>query len=165
MPGYKPRTAITDVAALRAQLIKNVGSKTGAALISSKFSKDHLFPGHTKKPEVLLASLRSTRLSTLISAEIVANAQKEVKNWIKKAPAGCFQRSAQGEWTVQTRNNTCAATGAYKIATVDLAARRGMDKDDLAKKARKWMTIGTKVPQVACTLGADGVPQIYHLDF
>lgn len=165
MPGYKPRPPITDVAALRAQLLKNIQSKTGNALISTKFSKDHLFPGHSKRPEVLLANLRTTKLSTLISAEIVSNAKKEVTNWIKKAPDGCFRRSSQGEWTVQSRNNTCNATSAYKIATVDLAERRKLDKDDLISKQRKWVKIGTKTPKVACSLGADGVPQIYHLDF
>ena len=75
-----------NVKDLRKALLKNMQGKKGAKLVSKKFDKDHLFAGHSKNPAVLLASLRTTSLSTLISTEIIQKAEAEVKNWVNNVP-------------------------------------------------------------------------------
>jgi len=155
-----------NVKDLRKALLKNMQGAKGAKLISKKFNKDHLFPGHSNNPAVLLASLRSTKLSTLISSEIVQKAEAEVKNWVNNVPDAKFTLNKKtGTWTVSKTGSAVGATAAYKLATVDLAARKKMDADDLVKKARKWVKFSKKVPSVACHFDNNGMPQIYHLNF
>jgi hypothetical protein len=157
----------TTVDQLRKKLTELARKKTGKALISDKFTKDHVFSGHAGSPEKLgmaLAKLRELPASTLLITSMDVGAQKEVLNWIANVPAaGLTYRG--GIWTVANQNTGVAAVTSYKWATVDLPALKGMNRDDVVKKSRVWLTVSTKTPKIACRFAADGTPMIYHLDY
>lgn len=156
-----------DVPALRVAL-KALAKKNKGKLISQKFKKDHLFVGHTdgdpKKLAAALAKLRSLPFSTLMTGDLAASALAEVVNWIDNVPDQAFTLR-DGTWTVSNRNTAVGATKAYKFSTVDFDELKGMNKDDVVKKSRKWLTESRKTPSVACQFGSDGTPEIYHLDY
>lgn len=152
---------------LRKTLETLAKKKKGKALIDAKFTKDHIFAGHAgdpKKIAALLAGYRGRALSTLMVSSMDADAQAEVLNWIKKVPAARLTY-ANGTWTVATNGTTVDATKAYKFATVDTDALKGMNKDDIEKKSRNWLKESQKTPKVACQFDTDGTPLIYHLDY
>ena len=153
---------------LRAFLTALAKKRTGNKLIATKYSKDHLFLGHTKgdikKIAADLAKLRGKPLSTLMVSPLASSAQAEVLNWIKNVPDSKLKFD-RGTWTIDTNGSTVKAASSYKYITVDIDAFRSMDKDDIVKKSRKWCTISTKTPKVACQFDADGTPMIYHLDY
>lgn len=148
--------------------LKALAKKNKGKLISEKFKTDHLFVGHTdgdpKKLAAALARLRNLERSTLMTGDLTGSALAEVNNWIESVPGNVFTLNG-GTWTVSNRGTTVPATKAYKFSTVDLDELRGMDGDDVVKKARKWLKESLKRPAVACQFAADGTPQIYHLDY
>lgn len=158
----------TTVDALRKALTVLAKKKAGKALISTKFTDDHIFSGHSGDPLKLataLAKLRSDKpLSTLLLSSMDQAAQAEVLNWISKVPAAGLTYG-NGTWTIANRNTAVDATKAYKFATVSLADLKGMNRDDVVKKSRNWLKESMKTPKVACQFAADGTPVIYHLDF
>ena len=157
----------TTVDALRAVMRSKVEKKKANDFISTKFDKDHIFNGHTGSDmEVArhLASLRGSALSTLISKSIIASARKEVLNWIDNILAQYLNFNTN-VWTISTVGSTVPSVQTYKIATVDLDQYKALNKDDKVKKARKWLTTTTKQVGVACHFDADGMPQIYHLNY
>jgi len=165
---WKPaRGCPADVNALRDALKALAKKRTGKKLIDDKFSKDHLFLGHTKgdvgKIALALAKLRTVPLSTLMVSSLDASAQKEVLNWIAKVPSNKFSLR-NSVWTINIPSAVSGA-GSYKFATVDKDAFAGMNKDDRVKKSRNWLKISTKTPKVACQFDKDGTPLIYHLDY
>lgn len=149
---------------LRVAMAKLVKSKNGKKLISEKFENDHMFPGHSKNPAVKLASVRGTKKSTYVGDSIVANAQKEVANWIKNFSAACMTYN-NGTWTVANAGNTVKSNNMYTFTTVDFDERKKLDSDDVKKKSRKWLSDVTVKPKVACRFDSDGTPLIYHLDY
>ncbi len=156
-----------DVPALKIALKALAKSKSSPALISEKFKTDHEFVGHEGQLQKLgarLAKLRELPKSTIMISSFAATAQAEVQNWIDDVPATVFTL-ANGTWTVANHGGAVPATKSYKFATIDLVALKGMNSDDVVKKSRKWMTESMKTPKIACVFGADGAPQIYHLDY
>jgi len=91
-------------------------------------------------------------------------AKAEVLNWIRLIPASKLTFN-NGTWTINTVGSTVPAVSTYKFATVDLPALKAMNRDDIAKKSRKWLTESQKTVKVACQFGTDGTPLIYHLDY
>ena len=160
-------TGPKTVEALKAELTKLAKKKTGKALISTKFTKDHIFVGHTGGPlkmAMALAKLRTTGLSTLMISSMDASAQAEVLNWIKKVPAGKLSLSGT-TWTISKSDSTVPMAGSYKFVTADMNALKGMNPDDVVKKRRNWLSESAKTPKLACVFGSDGTPLIYHLDY
>jgi hypothetical protein len=158
-----------NVDALRAKLTELAKKKAGKDLISTKFTKDHIFAGHggsVEKLAAMLAKLRDLEKSTLLITSMDKTAQAEVLNWIKKVPARGLTY-ANGTWTIGKVGTAVPGVASYKWATVDLKAFKGMDPDDRIKKARNWLTISTKTPKVACSFSKDGkgIAVIYHLDY
>lgn len=152
---------------LRAELTKLAKKKKGKQLISAKFTKDHIYAGHNgdvTKLAAALSKLREKSLSTIMITSMDSSAQAEVLNWIANVPDGKLKYN-KGTWTIDTAGSTVSAAGSYKFGTVDLEALRGMDKDDVVKKSRHWLTVSTKTPKVACQFESDGTPVIYHLDY
>ena len=161
-------TGPKTVTELRVKMTQLAKRKTGKALISDEFSRDHVFAGHAGSVADLakaLARLRTDRpLSTLLTTPMDANAQKEVLNWIEKVPDDRFTRAGT-VWTVAGARSTVPGVATYKWATVDLAAFKAMNTDDREKKSRNWLKETQKTPKVACWFSADGTPVIYHLDY
>ncbi|MGI4828933.1 MAG: hypothetical protein ACRYFU_12195 [Janthinobacterium lividum] len=153
---------------LRHALTQLAMKRSGKALIDPKFTRDHLYPGHKGSLEKLAVDLSSRRgigKSTLVLSSMETQARDEVLNWIKKAPAAVFTYS-NGTWTVSNRNSTVAGTYRYNYATVDADALKRMNRDDVVKKSRNWLTVTeNKLPHFACLFDTDGTPVIYHLDF
>jgi hypothetical protein len=157
---------------LRKTLTAMAKKKTGKALIADKFTKDHVFAGHSGDPlkmATMLAKLRkevndANKLSSLLLSSLDKDAQVEVLNWIAHVPARGLTYS-NGTWTVAKAGTAVKAAKPYKFATVSLDDLKGMNRDDVVKKSRKWLTQSMKTPAVACWFGADGTPVIYHLDF
>ena len=153
----------TTVADLKTELIKLAKKRKGFKLVDDKFKKDHLFLGHTKgdilKLSTALSKLRSVPFSTLMISSMESTAQAEVLNWIAKIPDGKLT-FAKGTWTINTSRSAVSASNSYKFATVDLDALKGMDDDDIVKKSRKWYTVSSKFPKVACQFDSDGTPMI-----
>ncbi|HEX8615107.1 MAG TPA: hypothetical protein VF800_27810 [Telluria sp.] len=152
---------------LRVAMAKLAKSKSGKDLISTKFTDDHIFIGHSgdpKKVAIKLAKLRDKPKSTLLISSMDASAQREVLNWIANVPASrlTYQR---GVWTVDNNGTTVQAVNSYDWLTVDLEALKGMDDDDIVKKSRKWLDTAKKAPKIACHFSPTGVPLIYHLDY
>ena len=158
-----------DVKALKAEMTTLAKKKKGKALIDNKFSRDHLFLGHTKgdvgKIAAALAKLRGKSYSTLMVGDMNAKAQAEVLNWIKNVDDKKLTLK-DSTWTISTKDSTVPAANHYDFVTVDLEAFKGMDGDDVVKKSRKWLTSSqSKQPAVACQFDDDGTPVIYHLDY
>ena len=162
-----------DVPALRIELTRLAKLKSGKTLIADKFTKDHIFAGHTgdvTKLAAVLSGLREKPLSTLMLGSMDANAQKEVLNWITDAPATIFTLNG-GTWTIANHGGAVKSDNTYKFATVDYEEYKTMKSKqpgDIITKSRKWLTeTAMKSPKVACvfTSTSDGTPQIYHLDF
>jgi len=164
-PKNKCPTSVDD---LRDALSALAKKRKGLKLVDEKYKKDHLFLGHTKgdikKLAAALAKLRVGGLSTLMVSPMDTTAQAEVLNWIKQVPARLLTFS-NGIWTINTNGSAVGAVKTYKFATVDLAELKAMNKDDVVKKSRKWCTLSTKKPKVACQFDSDGTPVIYHLDY
>lgn len=153
---------------LRHALTELVLKRSGNALIDPKFMKDHVYPGHKGPIEKMAADLSKYRgigKSTLLLGSIHTRAREEVLNWVKTAPAAVFTYN-NGTWTVANRNSTVLAIYVYDYVTVDADELRRMNKDDVVKKSRKWLTPSQmKQPRIACQFDDDGTPLIYHLDF
>lgn len=161
-----PRT-VRELKTVLAALAKK---RKGNKLISSKFTKDHLFPGHSGSVmtnAAALARFRTTPFSTLMSSDdILANARTEVLNWIVNVPNDKFTLHPDNKtWELSADNTTVAATKPYTYVTVDKDARARMNRDDLVKKSRNWLKVSKKIPAVACGLDDDGTPTIYHLNY
>jgi hypothetical protein len=169
-PIMEYKTDIKDLKTLKAMLKKKVQSKKGKALISSKFTQDHVFPGHCDSVEKLalhLAKLRSDKpASTKMIGSLDPTAQEEVLNWLARASDAWFEFDAKkSTWSVKNTGTTVQSCKVYKFATVDLKAYKELNGDDKIKKARKWLTISQKSVKIACQLSADGLLQIYHMDY
>ncbi len=157
----------TTIEELRATLTKLASTKSGKALIDDKFAKDHIYAGHSGSVEKLagaLAKLRDLPQSTIMISSMDTQAKAEVLNWIRLIPASKLTFN-NGTWTINTVGSTVPAVSTYKFATVDLPALKAMNRDDIAKKSRKWLTESQKTVKVACQFGTDGTPLIYHLDY
>jgi hypothetical protein len=157
----------TTVDALRTELTKLAKKSKGKDLISDKFTKDHVFAGHSGdvlKLAAMLARFREKALSTIMISSMDTTSQAEVLNWIDNVPAGKLTFS-NGTWTVATSGTAVAAKHSYSFATVDFEAMKGMNADDIKKKSRNWLKESKKTPKVACQFGTDGTPLIYHLDY
>ena len=156
-----------NVAELRKYMIAQVKSAATSQLIDPKFTRDHIFAGHkgsTEKLASMLANQRELSKSTLLISSMSAQAREEVLNWIARIPSSMLTLS-HGVWSVNTTNSAVPALNVYKWATVDLAALKGMNKDDVIKKSRKWLKESEKKPEIACQFGANGLPVIYHLNY
>jgi hypothetical protein len=156
-----------DVDALKITMAALVRVKSGKKLLSDKFTKDHIFAGHSGPVTSLgaqLAKLRELPMSTIMITSMDATAQKEVLNWVTHVPDTALTLN-EGTWTVSNRGSAVPATASYKFATVDLDALKGMNRDDIVSKSRKWLKESLKTPHVACVFDTDGTPIIYHLDF
>ncbi|MCE3605084.1 hypothetical protein LXA47_15895 [Massilia sp. P8910] len=152
---------------LRKAMAKAAGSKSGKDLISTKFTDDHIFIGHSgdaKTLSIKLAKLRERPLSTLLISSMDASAQREVLNWIANVPAARLTYQ-HGVWTIANAGTTVQAVNSYKWLTVDMDELENMNADDVDKKKRKWLKESTKTPQIACMFSPNGTPLIYHLDY
>ncbi|MDM5178091.1 hypothetical protein PO883_12910 [Massilia sp. DJPM01] len=158
------------VAELRKKMVALVKNKTSSQLIDSKFTRDHIYAGHSGdvlKLAQMLAKQRDLPLSTLLITSMQATAKAEVLNWIAHIPDAMltYQR---GVWTVNTQGSTVPAVCSYKWVTVNLdELKRMMIKQpgDIVKKSREWMKESQKSPAIACQFSGDGSPVIYHLDY
>lgn len=152
---------------LRNVMKEKIRNKKGKALIAEKFTKDHIFCGHSGNDLQLatkLSRLRDVSMSTLLISSFDLSANKEVLNWIDKIPANKLTRTGM-IWKISAMNSTVGMLNSYKFVTVDFEALKNMDRDDMRKKARKYMKSSFKTPKLACQFAADGTPQIYHLDY
>jgi hypothetical protein len=155
------------VAELRTALTKKAKAKKGKALIADRFTREHIFAGHSGEPSkmaAMLAKLRGIPASTLILSSMDQSAQAEVLNWIENVPAAGLARNGT-TWQIANRGTTVEGTLSYKWATVDWEAYQSINSDDRVKKARNWLKLSQKTPKVACQFGPDGTPVIYHLDY
>ncbi len=164
---WSSKGAPETVPELRKALIALAKKKSGKALIDKKFTDDHVFAGHAgsvQKLGSMLAKLRELPQSTLFISSLDSNAQKEVVNWIENVPAGNLSFRG-GTWTITAHSVT--AESAYKFATVDLDQLKAMNKDDIVKKSRKWLTESQKTPKISCRFASstDGTIVIYHMDY
>lgn len=144
-----------------------IKTKNGKELISSKFTKDHIFAGHAGSDLMLatkLSKLRGIAKSTLLISSLDSHAKNEVLNWIDNIPDSKLSH-AGGTWTISTQNSSVAMVSSYKFVTVDMDQLSKMNRDDLVKKSRKYMKYTYKTPKLACQFSNEGIPQIYHLDY
>ena len=163
---------VTTEEDLRAAMTAALGVKKGKTLISDKFTKDHIFVGHSgdvTKMSSLLNSLRGEiPLSTLMQSSMDTTAQAEVKNWIAKVPFTGFAY-ANGVWTLSNVGTAVDSVNTYNYATIDYASWKLIrDPDDKVKKKHRWLTeTKSKGVKIACwfTSTTDCTPVIYHLDF
>lgn len=161
------KTGPTTVAELRKAMIALVKNKTSSQLIDAKFTRDHIYAGHsggTEKLAVMLAKERNLAASTLLISSMQGSAKEEVLNWIARIPDAMLTFN-RGVWTVNTQGSTVPAVNSYKWVTVDLEEFKKMNSDDVVKKSRKWMSESLKSPAIACQFAGDGCPVIYHLDY